>query len=197
MTEPVLLVLECSPAGDDSVSRRMGQTLVEGLKASQPGLLVRRRDLAANPLPPIEAAGVDPAIATDLLSELAQSNQLLITSPVHNYTVPVALKAWIDHVLRPGLGFRLTPQGKEGLLKDRPTWVAVSAGGGVFGDGPRQPDFFRPYLTEVLRTIGITDVRFVSFDRTVQRVDAASEAEQFTRVWMKDGQSLASGDEAS
>lgn len=182
---PVLHVLDCSPGGEMSVSRRMGRALEDGLRHSVPGLEVRRRDLVREPLPPIETEPDYAGAAKDLMLELTQSNYLLINSPVHNYTVPAVLKVWIDHVLRLDVGFRLTPQGKVGLLQDRPTLVAVSAGGSIFDGEFRQPDFFRPYVLAVLKTIGITNVRFVTIDKTVHRSDAAADAQAIVNEWMK------------
>lgn len=182
---PVLHVLDCSPGREMSVSRRMGRALEDGLRRSLPGLQVRRRDLVREPLPPIETEPDYAGAAKDLMLELTQSNYLLINSPVHNYTVPAVLKTWIDHVLRPDVGFQLTPQGKLGLLQDRPTLVAVSAGGSIFDGEFRQPDFFRPYVLAVLKTIGITNVRFVTIDRTVRRADAAADADAVVSDWME------------
>lgn len=188
---PVLLVLDCSPGGEMSVSRHMGRALEDGLRRSLPDLGVRRRDLVREPLPPIETEPDYAGAAKDLMLELTQSNYLLINSPVHNYTVPAVLKVWIDHVLRPDVGFRLTPQGKVGLLQDRPTLVAVSAGGSIFDGEFRQPDFFRPYVLAVLKTIGITNVRFVTIDKTVHRSDAAADADAVADEWMKANLGLA------
>lgn len=173
-TPPSLLVLDCSPRAADSVSRRMGQVIEAALRERHPTLHVCRRDLGR--------AGALAAPAP-LLQELAWAGQLLITSPVHNYTVPVGLKAWIDALARPGLGFEHTPEGKRGLLRDRPTWVAVAAGGAIFDDGARQPDFFRPYLSVLLQTLGIHDVCYLTVQRTAQRADPLAEAEQLTRAW--------------
>lgn len=200
---PTLLVLECSPRGEGSTSHRIGRLLVDGLVSRVPRLSVRVRSLCDQPLPLISAdfalALMTPsdhldarqrasfALSDELIAELAQADLLLIASPVHNYSVPVVLKAWIDHVVRVGASFRTTPQGKIGLLRDRPTLVAVAAGGAIFDDAPRQPDFFRPYIEAVLKTVGISDIRFVAFDRTAGRTDPLGDAEAWVRGWIATG----------
>jgi FMN-dependent NADH-azoreductase len=79
---------------------------------------------------------------------------------MHNFTVPAALKLWIDHVIRINRSFRSTPQGKVGLMKDRPTFVLVSSGGIHTGERAKQADFLTPYLRYALASIGISDVHF-------------------------------------
>ena len=36
----------------------------------------------------------------ELIQELESSDFVVIGTPVHNFTVPSALKAWIDHIVR-------------------------------------------------------------------------------------------------
>ncbi len=85
---------------------------------------------------------------------------------MHNFTVPSALKAWIDHVVRARRTFNVTKEGKVGRLRDRPVFVAVSSGGRFSGERARQPDFLTPYLKAVLGTIGLHDLTFFSVQGT-------------------------------
>ena len=94
---------------------------------------------------------------------------------MHNFTVPAALKLWIDYVLRIHRSFAATPEGKVGLLQDRPTLVLVSAGGFYQGVRARQPDFLTVYLRHVLSTLGITEVAFVHL-QGLAHGDAAVQA---------------------
>jgi len=65
---------------------------------------------------------------------------VVIATPVHNYTVPSALKTWIDHIVRVRRTFNITPNGKVGLLRDRPVFVAVSSGGRYSGAHQKTPE---------------------------------------------------------
>ncbi|MNP03971.1 FMN-dependent NADH-azoreductase [compost metagenome] len=80
---------------------------------------------------------------------------------MHNFTVPAVLKLWIDHVLRINRTFIAGPDGKVGLLVDRPVYVIVSSGGFHRGARARQPDFLSAYLRHVLGTLGLQNVHFV------------------------------------
>jgi FMN-dependent NADH-azoreductase len=100
----------------------------------------------------------------ELIQELEGSDFVVIGTPVHNFTVPSALKAWIDHIVRIRRTFNTTKNGYVGLLRDRPIFVAVSSGGRYSGERARQPDFLTPYLRTILGIIGLHDLTFFSVE---------------------------------
>lgn len=116
------------------------------------------------------------AHSEELVQELESSDFVVIGTPMHNLTVPSALKAWIDHVVRARRTFNITPAGKVGTLRDRPVFVAISSGGRFSGERARQPDFLTPYLTTILGTIGLHDLAFFSVQGTGSGPDAVAEA---------------------
>src|SRR4029079_1108187 len=116
------------------------------------------------------------ARSEELIREIESSDFVVIGTPMHNFTVPSALKAWIDHVVRARRTFNVTREGKVGRLHDRPVFVAVSSGGRFSGERARQPDFLTPYLKAVLGTIGLHDLTFFSVQGTAFGPDAVAEA---------------------
>ena len=104
---------------------------------------------------------------------------------MHNFTVPAALKAWIDQVVRFGRTFRSTPDGKIGLLADRPTYIVIAAGGYFSDKRARQPDHLTPYLKDILETIGIRDLRFITLEGLARGEDAVDEAYRSARETLK------------
>lgn len=168
------LFIHASPHGKHALGYRLAQKILaeEALRNSRVSLI--ERDLLAAPLSPLThryASALvsynigdsnDAALAESeqLISELEQSDRLVIATPMHNFSVPAALKLWIDHVVRINRTFTASVEGKQGLLQDRPTTVLVSAGGLLQGGNP-QPDFLTPYLTLILNTLGIQDIHFV------------------------------------
>ncbi|MBH1964110.1 MAG: NAD(P)H-dependent oxidoreductase [Comamonadaceae bacterium] len=165
--------LECSPAGSQSMGAQLvAEALRDGQSRSH-GMRMTTRSLVAQPLAPVSAQYAkaitslahvdDPALALSeqLIGELEASDSLLISTPMHNFTVPATLKLWIDHVLRSHRSFTITPEGKVGLLRDRPTLVLVRSGSACVGDMARQPDFLTPYLRHALSTLGLHQVRFL------------------------------------
>lgn len=108
------------------------------------------------------AAGV----SDQLTDELLESDLLVISTPMWNFGIPSALKAWIDLVVRPGRTFRYAGAGVDGLAKGKKA-ILVLASGGVFSDGPWRPfDFVEPYLRHILGFIGIADVQVVRAEGT-------------------------------
>lgn len=165
-----ILLLNSGPHSDASHGYRLAAETIAA--AGIPNARITERDLVKSPLPPI---GRDYAMALTshtpndaeefdwsekLIVELEQHDMLFIVTPMHNFTVPAALKLWLDHVIRINRSFNSTPQGKIGLMKDRPTFVLVSSGGFHVGERAKQLDFLTPYLRYALASIGIKDVHF-------------------------------------
>ncbi len=99
-------------------------------------------------------------LSDELVGEILEADHLVIATPVYNYNVPAALKAWVDHIVRKGLtlGF----DGK-GLLTGKKATVLL-ASGGVYTEGSpiRDRDLATQYLRLILNVIGISDVTFVA-----------------------------------
>ena len=130
-----LLVVETSPRGDYSISRGLTRRFVAQWRAAHPGGDVVERDL----------------MATD---------HLVIATPVYNYNVPAALKAWIDHIVRKGMTLGMDG---SGLVTGKKATVLL-ASGGVYTEGSpiRDRDIATQYLRLILNVIGITDVTFIA-----------------------------------
>lgn len=189
----ILYITASIRSESDSVSRSLGQRIVDGL-AAKTGANVTTRDLAANDLPYVSAerfaANLTPAadrtpeqadlaaIADTLIAELAAADTIVIASPVYNFGPPATLKAWADLVARVGTTFRYTPTGPEGLLKGKKAYLAIASGGTPMGS---DIDFMSRWLTFFLGFLGITDVEMIAADGIMgeggeEKIAAAKEA---------------------
>lgn len=194
-----LLHISASPRGTASISRRIGGEFIQALRSQCFVERVVERDLAANPSPIPDAAfagaslrmeqyrddadRVALALSETLIAELDTSSMVLVSTPMHNFTVPASLKAWIDQVVRPGRTFCSTPNGKAGLLRDRPVLVMVACGGAFGGEPGRQQDFLLPYLRAIFGVMGLQDfqsIRLENCARGAQHLEAALSA---ARAW--------------
>jgi len=171
-----LLVIETSPRGEASISRQLTRRFVADWQAAHPQGQVVVRDLVDTPLPHINAPWLaayftpqdlqtpemkDTLRMSDtLVAELLEADHIVIASPVYNYNVPAALKAWIDHIVRKGytLGFD-----GQGLVTGKKATVLI-ASGGVYTEGSpiRDRNIAEHYLRLILNVIGITDVTVVA-----------------------------------
>jgi FMN-dependent NADH-azoreductase len=176
-----ILHIDCSPRAA-SHSRQLSAVIVERLRAAAPGATITRRDLAADPVmhPAVDYATAlsSPAmmsapeaqqamdLSETLIREIEGADTIVIGTPMHNYTVPSVLKAWLDQILRVGRTIKPTPAGKVGMLRDRPVFIAIASGGVFTGDGANQPDFLTPYLTAALACVGFVTLRFMPIQAT-------------------------------
>ncbi len=141
-----LLHIDASITGENSVSRRISQAVVDRLKAGRPDLSVTYRDLTTTPLPHLAGP---PAAEADLDAFLA-ADIVVIGAPMYNFTVPTQLKAWIDRILVAGKTFRYGEQGAEGLAGGKRVIIAISRGGLY---GPGSPAAAMEHVETYLRTV--------------------------------------------
>lgn len=172
-----ILIVEASPRGVESASRQLTHELKERLETQYPEAQFVERDLAKDPLPHLDYHTVKAIFTRDqaeaeslkgalhlsdqVTAEVLSSDLLVIASPLWNFGLPSSLKAWVDHIVRPGQTFRYTAEGAEGLALGKRA-ILVLASGGVFTEGPWKAwDTEEPYLRLILSFIGITDVQTV------------------------------------
>jgi len=116
------------------------------------------------------------ALSDSLVAELQAADTIVISTPIYNFGVPSALKAWIDLVARAGLTFRYTDTGPKGLLEGKRAIITVASGGTEVNS---PIDFATGYLQHVLGFIGIHDVEIVAADRmAVDPESALADARQ-------------------
>lgn len=174
-----ILLVQSSPRGSASVSRKVAQDLLHRLTESMADreIKVVERELSANPLPHVGgeqvAAYFTPVDqrtpqtqellkqSDEAVSELIASDVIILATPVWNFSIPSNLKAWIDHVVRAGKTFSYGAGGPKGLLENKRVYVVVSSGS-VFSEGPYKAyDFVEPYLRAVFGFIGVHDLRVI------------------------------------
>jgi FMN-dependent NADH-azoreductase len=171
-----LLVVETSPRGDHSISRHLTRRFVADWRESHPGGQVVWRDLLESDLPFVNAPWLQAyftppdqhspemkavlRLSDTLVDELLVADHLVIATPVYNYNVPAALKAWIDHIVRKGL--TLGHDG-QGLLQGK-TATVLMASGGIYSEGSpiQDRDIATQYMRLILKIIGITEATFVT-----------------------------------
>ncbi|WP_461449502.1 FMN-dependent NADH-azoreductase [Mucilaginibacter sp.] len=168
-----ILHIISSAKGDASFSLKLGNAVVEKLEAKYPGSTVTTRDVVKHPFPHLEevhlssfftpAENHSPEQAAAIkhsniaIAELQDADAIVVDVPFYNFSIPSALKAWIDHICRAGVTFHYTANGPEGLVKGKKVYFAI-ASGGVYSEGPYAPyDFATPYLKGVFGFLGMTN----------------------------------------
>jgi FMN-dependent NADH-azoreductase len=201
-----LLHINVSPRGNYSISRQLGNAAVQAWEERNPGGRVIERDLARTPLTFVDldwiAGAFSPpeqhneshkralALSDELISEVIGADEIILASPMYNFAVPAALKAWVDHVVRAGKTFRYTAAGKpEGLLAGKNKKVlAIVASAGSYAEGSALSAFDHevPYLRFIFGFMGITDLRFVQAGGTSAILQGRVSAEEFLTPHLKE-----------
>lgn len=172
-----VLEVSASARTDGSASRQLSKDLIAALDDRDDGVRVVHRDLIDG-LPFVDADWIEAnftpddlrtekhrdalAFSDSLVAELRNADILVIGVPVYNFSIPAALKAWIDMIARARETFRYTKDGPEGLLDSKKAYLVVATGGVPVGS---PMDFATPYLRHVLAFIGITDVEVIAADK--------------------------------
>lgn len=177
-TPATLLHLDASPRGARSHSRRLGEEFLAAWRAARPAGRIVVRDIGREPPPFVSEAWVEGAftpadqhspaaraaiaVSNAYVDELLAADQLVITTPIYNLSLPAALKAWIDQIVRFGRTFTKNADGFAGLATGKRAFVIVSSGSDFRPGTPGGAyNHLEPYLRAVLGFIGITDVQFV------------------------------------
>ena len=102
-------------------------------------------------------------LSDKLVSELKESDIIIISAPIYNYGPPATLKASADLAARVGETFRFKPDGRrEGLLSNKRAFLVITSGGTKLNSNE---DFLTPWLKFILNFFGIEKVDVVSADQ--------------------------------
>lgn len=183
-----LLHLDASIQGERSTSRALTARAAERWKAAHPGGIVTYRDLSAEPLPhldadafaarflpaeqqsPAQAAIAD--LSKRLTDEVKAADVVVLGLPLYNFGAPSTVKAWVDHLVFPGLS--TDPAGGPGLLTGTELIVLASRGGGYGAGTPREGwDHAGAWLPHGLSLTGLEPARVIAAELTLAEVTPA------------------------
>jgi FMN-dependent NADH-azoreductase len=176
-----LLKIDSSPRRADSVSRQLTTHFVTEWKQKHSQGRILERDLYTGSLPLVDetwiAAAYTPpdsrtaaqksslAVSDSLIDELLAADEYVIGLPMYNFSIPAALKLWIDQIVRVGRTFSYGEKGPAGLLLNKRVSVLVTSGGAYREGTPYAAmNFIEPYLRGIFGFLGITNVTFIWAD---------------------------------
>jgi len=182
-----LLHIDSSIQGDRSISRALSARAAARWGAANPDGTVTYRDLAADPLPHMGPAGAEArfvpvdqhneaqaaswALSTELVAEVAAADTILFGLPLYNFGPPSTVKAWVDHLIAPGLSMDLASG--DGLLGGREMIVLAARGGGYAEGTPREGwDHAQPWLPHGVALTGL-EPTFITAELTLADVNPA------------------------
>ena len=165
-----LLHIDSSIQRTASVSRALTARAAAAWRAAHPDGAVTYRDLGAEALPHLDcASGLARRVAPEehtpaqakslvltqqLIAELVAADTVVLGLPLYNYGPPSTVKAWVDHLIAPGLSVDTSTM--TGLLGGRDVVVIATRGGGYGPGTPREGwDHAAPWLTHALSVLGL------------------------------------------
>jgi FMN-dependent NADH-azoreductase len=194
-----LLRIDASSRHEASHSRALGDAFESAWRQRNANHPVIRRDLAALPIGHISEITITgfytpdqalddklreaTALSDTLIGELNGAETILIATPMYNFSIPSALKAWIDQIVRINKTFSYDGTGFTGLVKAKRVVVVSAFGAAGYDDALASADFVTPYLKFLFNFLGVADVAVVTAEATTadaatiaRSIDAAREA---------------------
>jgi FMN-dependent NADH-azoreductase len=181
-----VLVINSSARMLNSRSRRLTEVFVGHWKSIHANPLICFRELGNACVPHITdnwiAAAFKPGSARSeaeievlklsdtYISELREADVIVIGAPMYNWSVPSALKAYIDQVLRVNETFKISPADMQnpyvGLLENKALILLLSTGDEGYEKGQynEHKDFQSNYLKTVFRVMGISNIHVISIN---------------------------------
>ena len=175
-----ILRIDSSTTGDQSISRKLTDELLAHFTAKHPEAKVVTRDLVAEPLPhidPITTSAIrtppethEEAVSAAypeqraVLDEFLASDVVIVGAPMYNFSIPSQLKAWLDRLGVPGVTFRYSEAGPEGLAGGRKVVIASARGGAYANEDMAENQ--ESLLKTFFGFVGVDDLDFVRVEKT-------------------------------
>ena len=191
-----LLRIDASSRLSGSHSRGLADAFEAAWSARFPRGTIVRRDLAAKPITHIHETTIagfyaSPetldaslkealALSDELISELNVAETILIATPMYNFSIPSALKSWIDQVVRINRTFSYDGEKFTGLLKARRVVIVAAFGAVGYGGALAAANFVTPYLKFLFGFLGVSDVTVIPAEATA--TDAAAAIRNIDRA---------------
>ena len=176
-----LLHIDSSFQGDLSISRSLSARAAHAWREAHPGGAVTYRDLGAEPVPHLTSLtgrarlvseeertpeqAVSWELTRTLVGEILLADTILLGLPLYNFGPPSTVKAWVDHLIAPGLSIDRSTM--TGLLGGRDFVVLAARGGGYAPGTPREGwDHAEPWLPHAVSLTGL-EPRFITAELTL------------------------------
>jgi FMN-dependent NADH-azoreductase len=181
-----LLHIDASARRERSITRALGRAFISHWLQAKPADQIIYRDIGTTPPDFISEAWISAAftdeenrtveqhslleLSDSLIRELSDSSAIIISTPMYNYGMPAALKAWIDQVIRANKTFTFDlSRGDyplEPVLAGKSLVILTSCGEFGFGAGEARESMnhLTPHLRTLSKYLGIESIHEVSIE---------------------------------
>lgn len=184
-----LLHVEVSPLGENSISSSISQDFISAWSATHPKSQVVLRDITGNTVPHLDIEAIyagytpeearSPSMAAkynyrkELIKEITEAEEIVISAPMWNWSIPSALKAYFDQIIMSGT---LDASANKGLTGKKITFILAHGGSYAKGAPKESWDFETGYLKLVANALGATDVEIIAAEFTLAGVAPGMES---------------------
>lgn len=172
-----VLHIDSSARGEWSVSKDLTRHFTNQLRKAFPQAAIDHLDLSLetppHPSPLFIRANYCPApertpemlealeISDALVARVHSAEVIVIGVPMHNFSIPSILKAFIDNIVRINETFSMTDGGIKGLLDGKQVYIITTRGVDFNHPHMQAMDQITPYLKTIFGFIGMTDLNFI------------------------------------
>jgi FMN-dependent NADH-azoreductase len=177
-----LLHIVATPRTNDSNTLKIAQAFIDTFSSEISDVEIDTIDLFQHDLPAVAGDNIEAKYhlmsGRQLKSNLKMSwgeiekeierflraDMIVISSPMWNFSIPYALKYYIDTIVQPGYLFRYNELGQPIALVHGKKMVCVTTRGGDYSVGTPMNvfDFQEPYLRAIFGFVGIQDIQFIN-----------------------------------
>jgi FMN-dependent NADH-azoreductase len=177
-----LLHIVATPREQESNTLNVSKTFLESIQARYSDLEVDEIKLFEHGLPSVAGDNIESKYTLVmgqpidkrhqeswtqievLIKHFLSANIYLISTPMWNFSIPYALKYYIDAIIQPGYLYRYNEIGQPVPLTLGKKMLCITSRGGDYAPGgPFQAyDFQEPYLRAIFGYVGIYDMQFIN-----------------------------------
>jgi len=204
-----LIYIKASPRTGRSHSIAVADAFVESYRQSHPDDKIETIDIFQETLPAFDLLAVTAkykimrteehteedrhiwAQVVSVIEKFKSADKYIMAVPMWNFSIPYRLKQYIDIIVQPGYTFAVSEDGSyEGLVKDKPVFIAYARGGEYLTQASKAFDMQTNYLELILGFIGLSDIRSVIVEPTLaggsdvakqRQVEAIKRAKQIAK----------------
>jgi FMN-dependent NADH-azoreductase len=181
-----VLVINSSARSFNSHSRKLTEVFIDHWKSIYINPIITLRELGNTDVPHINEEWITAAFKAEVMrskkeinalkisdtyiAELRDADVIVIGAPMYNWSIPSALKAYIDQVLRVNETFKLDRTNMQhpyvGLLKNKTVFLLLSRGaqGYEAGEYNEHMNFQSNYLKTVFNIMGVSNIHAVAIN---------------------------------
>jgi FMN-dependent NADH-azoreductase len=181
-----VLIINASPRDERSITRKLTELFGTKWMEGNPDSTIHHREVGREAIPHVTelwiVAAAKPAelrtedevnelkISDKFIAEIKAADVIVLGTPMFNWSIPSALKAYLDQVIRSNETVKMRPDDPQnpyrGLLKDKKVYLLFSRGNAGYEKGEyfSHMNFQSEYLKTVFNIMGLTDIQEITLN---------------------------------